>query len=277
MLIYSSVTTTEINSNMYNKYTSYAATLWFLIVLVGQWIFGYYILMYFLIPSLSEGIQYLQNTHLPKSYIEGDLKGNISIAAHLFLSAAFLFMGPLQLIPQVRKKFPSFHRWNGRFYILLACLIALSGIYLVIFRGAVGGTVQHISILINGILILIFAGSALYFAIKRKIQIHRRWALRLFLAASGVWFARLGLQLWLFIHDGKAVGFDWETFTGPFLYFLGFAQYLLPLAILELYFYSQKAQKPYIQIFTTGVLIIASVITAIGIYAASTGMWLNRV
>ena len=51
--------------------------------------------------------------------------------------------------------------------------------------------------------------------------------------ASGVWFFRVGLMLWVVVNQGPA-GFDTETFRGPFLTFLSLAQSLLPLAILEL-------------------------------------------
>ncbi|QXP44925.1 hypothetical protein FM038_25960 [Shewanella eurypsychrophilus] len=61
------------------------------------------------------------------------------------------------------------------------------------------------------------------------------WAIRLFIVMGGVWFFRIGLMLWLMIHQAP-VGFDPKTFEGPFLSFLGFAQYLIPLAVAQLYF-----------------------------------------
>ena len=48
------------------------------------------------------------------------------------------------------------------------------------------------------------------------LDVHRRWAIRLFLAVSGVWFFRVGLMFWIGANQG-AVGFDPASFTGPAL------------------------------------------------------------
>jgi hypothetical protein len=44
-----------------------------------------------------------------------------------------------------------------------------------------------------------------------------------------VWFFRLGLTLWLLVHQAP-VGFDPKTFSGPFLIVLTLAQSLVPAA-----------------------------------------------
>ena len=81
---------------------------------------------------------------------------------------------------------------------------------------------------------MVFATLALRYALARDFKTHRRWALRLFMVVNGVWFFRVGLMFWIAVNQGP-VGFDPKTFRGPFLSFWAFADYLLPLAILELY------------------------------------------
>ena len=83
-------------------------------------------------------------------------------------------------------------------------------------------------------------------------------------------------MFWLFVH-GKPVGFDPETFRGPFLVFLGFAQYLLPLAVLELYFLAQKNKSQGAKIAMSIGMIILTLITALGTFAATMGMWIPRI
>ena len=102
---------------------------------------------------------------------------------------------------------------------------------------------------------------------------HRRWALRLFMVVSAVWFFRIGLMGWLTINQGP-VGIDFETFTGPFLNFLNFAQYLLPLAILEFYLRAREGSSPSAQWAVAATIAIATLLTAVGIFAATAGMWL---
>ncbi len=72
------------------------------------------------------------------------------------------------------------------------------------------------------------------------------------------------------------IGIDWETFTGPFLYLLGFAQYALPLAMLEWYFHCQRQAPAKSQIAFAGTLSLMTGYMAVGIFAATAGMWLPR-
>jgi hypothetical protein len=68
--------------------------------------------------------------------------------------------------------------------------------------------------------------------------------------------------------------FDYETFTGPFLTFLAFGQYLIPLGVLELYFISKENSNNEWKFAMALTLIIITIFIAIGIIAATMGMWL---
>ena len=87
---------------------------------------------------------------------------------------------------------------------------------------------------------------------------------------------RIGLMFWLLVHGGP-VGFDPETFRGPFLVFLGFGQYTIPLLIYELYRRTNKNGVAWQKIALTLVLIVSTLITATGVFAATMGMWLPRI
>ncbi|HAA19409.1 MAG TPA: hypothetical protein DCP28_11795, partial [Cytophagales bacterium] len=56
----------------------------------------------------------------------GDAPVNVSIVMHVLLAAVVSIGGPLQIIPQVRKRFPKFHRINGRIYIMSGVTISLT-------------------------------------------------------------------------------------------------------------------------------------------------------
>ncbi|SDA57924.1 MULTISPECIES: hypothetical protein [unclassified Janthinobacterium] len=124
-------------------------------------------------------------------------------------------------------------------------------------------------------LVLVFAGLALKNVLRGDIAAHRRWALRLFLAVSGVWFFRVGLMFWLAVNGGPA-GFDPDTFTGPALSFLAFAQYLLPLAVLEAYLRCRDGGGAAARWTVAALLALASLAMSAGIAVASMGMWLPR-
>nr|WP_299069135.1 DUF2306 domain-containing protein [uncultured Allomuricauda sp.] len=276
MISNSKTTTPTLSSKHWSKsLLNFSVQFWFIIAVLGQWIFAFYVASFYGGAAM-EGDFMRWNRVLPHGYIEGETMGNTAVAIHLLFAIIVMVGGPIQFVPQLRKFAPKFHRWNGRFYLGAAVLISLSGIYMVITKGTISGLVGDISVSLNGALILVFAYLTVTNAIKRRFEAHRKWALRLFLVMAGVWFFRVGLMFWLFINKGP-VGFDPETFRGPFLVFLGFGQYLIPLLIVELYFMAQRKKQMVPKIFAALTLLAFTIITALGTFAATMGMWLPRI
>jgi len=253
---------------------SAAATFWFAATVIGQLVFAAYIVALYGGHGIRGNFQGW-NAVMSHGHVPGDGVGNLATGVHLLLAAVIMLGGALQLVPQLRRIAPRVHRWNGRVYLAGAVLAALSGIYMLWWRGAVGDVVQHIGTSLNAVLVLLFAGLALRRALQRDIAAHRRWALRLFLAVSGVWFFRVGLMFWLAVNGGPA-GFDPATFTGPALSFLAFAQYLLPLAVLEGYLRSRDGGSAPARWTMAALLSLLTVAMGVGIAVASMGMWLPR-
>lgn len=245
---------------------------WFVVAAVGHWIFVAYILGVFYPPIAAEGLEGLKGLHLPSGFREGDFLGNLAAVSHVLLAAVVIGGGPLQLIPAVRNRFPAFHRVLGRSYLSASVISSIAGLYMVWTRGTVGDGVSHIAISGDGVLILVFAALTVRYAIARRVREHRRWAMRLFMVASAVWFFRVGLMAWMMLTGGA--GIDPQTFTGPFLYILGFAQYLLPLAMLEWYFLCQDRAAAQAKLIFAGTLAGLTAYMSIGIFAATMGMWL---
>ena len=94
---------------------------------------------------------------------------------------------------------------------------------------------------------------------------HLAVGIHLFLVMAGVWFFRISLMLWLRIHQAP-VSFDPKTFTGPFLTFLGFAQYFVPLAFAQLYFYAQDSKSNTTKTITATIIMIVALATLAGIF-----------
>lgn len=251
---------------------AHAARCWFAVTVAGQLMFAAYIVSLYGGATV-HGDFAAWNKVMTGGHIDGAPAGNIATGMHLLGAAIIMLSGALQLLPRLRARAPSLHRWNGRLYLGAAVGASMTGIYMVWWRGAVGDIVQHIGTTLNGVLILVCAGMALQRVRTGRVEAHRRWALRLFLAVSGVWFFRIGLMFWLAFHGGP-VGFDPQTFTGPFLSFLSFAQYAVPLAILELYFLCRARGGAAAHLKMTCVLAGATLVTGIGTAVATVGMWL---
>jgi Predicted membrane protein (DUF2306)/Tetratricopeptide repeat len=253
-----------------------AAGFWFVVAVMGQWIFVFYIASFYGVSSLRGNVG-VWNKTLAQGWMPGNTIGNTALAAHLLFAALITLSGALQLIPQIRSRVPIFHRWNGRFYVVVAFTMGLSGLYLLFSgRKVVGDFTQHLSFGINGVLILVCAIAAWRYAVARDFKTHRRWALRLFLVVSGVWFFRVGLMFWLLLNKGP-VGFDPATFQGPFITFLSLAQYLLPLGVLEIYLRTQDRAGALGKFATGAGLFSLTLVMGLGIVGATMTMWAPRI
>lgn len=255
-----------------DKMLGAAASTWFGVAVAGQLVFVAYILAFYA-SSAVVGNQEAWNKVLPNGHIRGDTIGNIAIAIHVLIAAIVTIGGPLQLIARLRAAFPVFHRWNGRVYLVTVVVASLTGLYAVWTRSANGSLWQQLTISINAVLILLMAWMTVREALARRLAEHRRWALRLFLVVSGSWFFRVMLMFWIAANGGPA-GFDPKTFTGPALVAIGLLQYLLPLAVLEVYFMAKASQVPGVRIATAGLLFVLTGAMAVGITVATLGMWL---
>jgi Predicted membrane protein (DUF2306) len=248
-----------------------AAASWLLVAVLGQMLFMAYVAAFYGGAAL-EGDLARWNKVMPRGLVPGDSVGNTVLASHLLFTVAILLGGVLQLLPALRRAAPRLHHWVGRGYILSAVVLSLGGLYMVWTRGEPARFGQHLGISLNALLILVFAGLALRAALARRIDEHRRWALRLYVAVLGVWFFRLGLTLWLLVHRAP-VGFDPVTFSGPFLTFLSFAQTLVPLVLLELFLRARLSPRPGVQTAAAGGLVLLTLATAAGTASAWLMLW----
>lgn len=251
-----------------------SACLWWLIAALGQWIFMAYVLAFYGPLLLQGGIAGLEKSPLANGYVPGDSVGNAALAGHLLFAIIIMGGGPLQLVPQIRARFPAFHRWLGRTYLVTAVASAVAGLYLIWSRPLFGSLTNNIGTSLDGVLIFVFAAIAVRYAIARDIRTHRRWALRLFMVVSAVWFIRVGFQLWVFLTGG--IGIDSKEFSGPFVAVWHFGQYLLPLAILELYFRARDGAGARGRAAMAAGLLVATILMGIGIFLVTTKSWLPR-
>ena len=255
------------------KTLNLAARFWFVVAVAGQWMFAYYIAARYGGSALRGDWKVWIDR---MSHGQGPMTiGTVAMAVHLFLAVIITIGGPLQLIPQIRRRAPRFHRWNGRVYAVALFIATIAALYMVWFRGTAGDFSQHVGVSLDAVLIMIFAVLAVRYAIARDFTTHRRWALRLFIVTSGVWFFRVGMMLWLVINHGPA-GFNPKTFTGPFLTFWSFGNYLLPLAILEIYLRATDRSSSSARFAMAAGLFVLTIGMTIGILVATKVMWLPR-
>jgi hypothetical protein len=248
-----------------------SAAFWFLAAAAGQLVFLYYIVLFYGPSTLSGNYQeWTKNHALLKGYVPGDTIGNLTFGAHALLAAYVTFGGLLQIVPRVRAWAPRLHRWNGRIFIVTAIGLSLTGFYMVWVRGATTNGIGSIAVSGDGVLIIAFAAIAWVKALKRDFASHRRWALRTWIVANGQWFFRVGIFGWILLNQGP-VGLG-DDLDGPVAIFLSFGCYLVPLAMLELYFRAQTASPKTRTAMGAG-LSIAALLVAVGTFGAWMMIW----
>ena len=248
-----------------------SGALWFLVAAAGQWTFVYYILAAYTPRTLSGDLSRWDETGLIVGHVPGDGFGNLMFAAHVFLAAVITFGGTMQLIPALRSRFPALHRWNGRLFMITAIILAAGGLWMTWFRDARLSDIGAIGIALNGVLILAVVPLTTMLAMRRKIDAHRRWAMRLFILVNGVWFFRLFMMGWIFVWREPL----WmnSTLDAPYQLFASFACYLLPLAGLELYFRATASQNAAFKLATASAVAVFSGLMAMSAFAAWMMMW----
>lgn len=251
-----------------------AGAAWFLVAALGQGMFAVYIVAFYWRAAVLGDLERWNEVLGSHGMAPDQPATNLFLALHLLLAGIVTVGGPLQLVPWIRARAIGFHRWNGRAYVLTAIGASLAAFYLVAKRGTVAGPIMSVAISIDGVLILVCAAMAWRQALARRIDSHRRWAMRTFMVVSGVWFYRVGLMAWFLVNQGP-VGHT-DTFDGPFDVFWAYGCYLLPLAVLELYQAVKDRGGAAAKAAMAGLVGVAALATAIGVFGATVGMWLPR-
>jgi hypothetical protein len=250
----------------------WSSRLWFVVAAVGQAAFIGFILAFYGVRTATGNFAGWNDKPLIDGYIKGDGAGNAVFAAHVLLASVVTLGGLMQMLPVLRRKWPRLHRWTGRTFLTLALFMALSGVWLAVVRGTYLSVVSAVAILINAVLILVFAGLAWRHAVKRRFDQHRLWAVRTFMVVSGVWFLRVGIMGWIVVNHGP-VGMT-NKMSGPADIVLTFGSYLIPLALLELYGAAERSAGGVIKALVASVIVAASAFTAAGVFGTIAFMWL---
>lgn len=244
---------------------------WFAVALVGQAAFIGFILIFYGMRTVRGDFAAWNDKPLIDGYVAGDDTGNLVFITHVLLAAVVTLGGLMQLIPTLRRRFPRLHRWTGRLFLILAIVMAVSGAWLTLVRGTWLSEISAAAILGDAVLILVFAALAWRRAVQRRFEAHRIWAMRTFMAVSGVWFLRVGLMGWVILNQGP-VGMN-RTLSGPVDIVLTFGSYLIPLALLEIYVAAARSRRATPKMLATVLTGIAALYSAVGVFGTVAFMW----
>jgi hypothetical protein len=256
--------------NNASAYLKQAGKFWFIAATIGLYAFGMYVILYYAKTAATNHLE-IWNKNLFSGIIPGDWLGNIFLVFHILLASVILFGGPLQFMPFIRNRFRRFHRYLGRTYLMLAVLIALTGVVMTLKGKSFGSVFMQTITSLSAIYICWFAIMTVKNARKKDFRIHRQWALRLFMVANGVWFIRIWPGAWSILSNNHLGPYP-ENVAGILTYVLP-----LPLIFLELYFLALKKKQAFFQLITAIFIFLFTLIMIVGIYRAINSMWLPKV
>lgn len=247
-----------------------AAKAWFCVAAIGQAAFIWMIIAHYGRKTLAGDLAGWNDKPIIKGYVPGDDLGNALFAVHVLLAAVVTLGGLIQLVPVIRARAPGLHRWIGRLFFATAFVMALGGLWLTWARPTYLSLISAILVSLNGVLILAFAVQAWRMALARRLDAHRRWALRAYLAVNGVWFLRVALMVWAPLTRGW--GMD-RTLSGPADIALQLCAYGLPLVVLEAYLQAQAGADPRRKRSVAVLLGVSAGLTAVGVAGAVAFLW----
>lgn len=252
------------------RWLKHSGQFWYLVALAGQIAFVVFIVMFYGTRTFGGDFAAWNDKPIVVGHVEGDPMGNFMFITHVFGATVISLGGMLQLLPIIRRRAPAVHRWLGRCFMVMALLMATGGIMMTWLRGEVEHLLGAVAITIDGVLILAFAIIAWRLAAGGQIERHSRWALRTFMVANGVWFLRLLVMAWAISTGGW--GLD-GGLGAPAFIVMQFACFLVPLAVLELYFAAQDSSSATTKRVVAIVLAVSSLFMAVGVFGAQSFMW----
>lgn len=203
------------------------------VLAVSSWLSGMlfvlYILEFYLLADTLEKVQ-AWNRILPQLYTPTQPAAMTGMIGHFFTGSLLLIFGSIQFSSAIRKKYTSFHRWVGLTYTGAGFITGLGGLIFMLILGAAGGITMLIGFGIYGVLMMLTSVQTVRYAILRKFDVHRAWAIRLYALALGSWLYRMGYGLAFQSTGMKGMGIN---YSGPLDYFMDFAFFVIPLLIAE--------------------------------------------
>lgn len=232
-------------------------------------IFGVYILAFYLgaIPAHLDS----WNQNLPGLYQKGNFAALCVMAAHLGAGAIVLLLGPIQLVDEVRYRWPAIHRWLGRIYILTAGVAGIGGLVFILIKGTIGGGPMNAGFSLYGALMTVAAVETYRQARALRFNVHREWAIRLFALAIGSWLYRMDYGFWFIAAHGAG---HTHHFQGPFDVVMSFFFYVPNLIVAELFIRARRMPSAAaFRMSTVTALNLATAIVLIGTYYFTRYYW----
>ncbi len=240
-------------------------------VWISAGLFGLYIIAFY-VAAWSGNHMEKWNEILPGLYAADTHTATAGMGLHFIMGGIILLLGSIQLIAGIRNRWPLFHRWVGRIYVVACLLTAIGGLSFILLKGTIGGAVMDLGFGLYGVLMLLCAVQTWRYARQGKFELHRAWALRLYALAIGSWLYRIDYGFWFMLADKAG---HQNNFEGIFDRVMSFFFYLPNLLIAELFIRANQTKRwsPLFNYLTTVVLLFLTSLLLLGTYYFTKIYW----
>jgi uncharacterized membrane protein len=138
---------------------------------------------------------------------------------HIIPGLLFMLLGPFQFSRTIRRKYPKWHRVNGRIFVGCAYVVGISALVMSVAMPAIGGVNQAVATTLFGILFLIALTKAFRHILRGEIPQHREWMIRAY--AIGLAVATIRPIIGFFFATSPLTGLTPHEFFGT-AFWLGF-------------------------------------------------------
>ena len=135
--------------------------------------------------------------------------------------------GAVQLVKYIRKTYPQWHRWIGRFYIIASLIASTGGTLFCLTKGSYGGKQADYAFVTYGIIFWISGVKCYYHATRKQFHWHKLWAWRLYSLSLAAWLYRFDYYWWMVLFGkGQDSWLHREDYLGAYDFFINWAFYV---------------------------------------------------
>jgi uncharacterized membrane protein len=143
---------------------------------------------------------------------------------HIIPGLIFVITGPFQFIPNIRTRYPLWHRIGGRLFLISGIMIGTTGLVMSFAMPAIGGLNQAAATILFSLFFLYALIKAFQQILQRKITKHREWAIRAY--SIGLAVATIRIINGVFFATSRFTGLTPHEFFG-IGFWIGFVIHLV--------------------------------------------------
>lgn len=210
----------------------------------------------------------------PGLYRKHHPAANATMLLHFLGGIVLMVLGPIQLIPAIRRNYIDLHRITGRIYIVAALVAAIGATAFVVFYGTSRGDRWEDAgnIGFGSLVILCACQSYRHVKYTHNIPLHKLWSWRLFAVVLGA----LLYRLYVVVYFAFVLFTPWQgnAFLYNALYFLF---YLPNLLVVEVIWRRHQQQEQRKTVLETSLLLLCIVYVTVTTLAIFTLSWLPAI